>query len=273
MQPVNPMIYHQAPHVMRQHWWRFVDRLLAGLLCLLVGLASPTQAATLAICISDQAFPPFTFVDHEGDSQRLIRLAVEHQGWQVEFVALPWRRCLAGVASGAFSGVAGASATQEYLAFMDFPQRSGQPDQRRALGMTRLLVYRAAGSVAGWDGRSFSGLARPVLYLAGREALKARLTSMGVRADDTAKTSPQLASMLLKGRGSLVIDHDYQVAELIASPQFQGRFEVLPVPFGEAPIFLAFGRHLHERQHRLVEAIWDEIGVLRGDEVVSRIPD
>lgn len=236
---------------------------LLRLLCLLACLVAPVQAATLVVCVSDEAFPPFTFPNREGDSQRLIRSAVERQGWQLEFIALPWRRCLAGVEQGLFGAIAGAAATPEYLDFMVFPQCSGQPDPRRALGITRLVVYRPAGDVAAWDGQGFSGLTRPVLYLSGRTTLKVLLEGLGVPAVDTARTSTQLAHMLLRGRGSLAIDHDYQVELLLAEPEFRGRLEVLPVPLGEAPIFLAVGRQLYQRHSRQIEAIWDEIGVLR----------
>lgn len=239
------------------------DGRLAGLVCLLACLLAPVQAATLVVCVSDEAFPPFTFPNREGDSQRLIRSAVERQGWQLEFVALPWRRCLAGVAQGLFGAIAGVAATPEYLDFMAFPRRSGQADPRRALGITRLVVYRPAGGAAAWDGQGFSGVDRPVLYLSGRSTLKVLLARLGVPAVDTARTSTQLAHMLLRGRGSLAIDHDYQVELLLAKPEFRGRFEVLPVPLGEAPIFLALGRQLYQRHSRQVEAIWNEIGALR----------
>ncbi|MNT50178.1 hypothetical protein D3C72_1870830 [compost metagenome] len=35
------------------------------------------------------------------------------------------------------------------------------------------------------------------------------------------------------------------------------------MPLGEALIFLAVGRQLYQRHSRQIEAIWDEIGVLR----------
>lgn len=43
----------------------------------------------------------------------------------------------------------------------------------------------------------------------------------------------------------------------------QLRLEVLPVPFGEASIYLAIGRRFHERRSHLVNVIWDEIAALR----------
>lgn len=236
---------------------------LNGLLALCLPLAAPAAATSLTVCISDEAFPPFTSPHQEGESQQRIRLAVERQGWQVEFLAMPWRRCLAGVQHDLYDAIAGVAATPEYQAFMAFPRRDGQLDQARALGVTRLVVFRPVGGSAGWNGQRFSRMAKPVLYLSGRATLKALLAHRGTPADDTAKTSTQLALMLLKGRGSLAIDHDYQVAQLAAMPAFQGRLEVLPAPLGEAPVYLAVGWHLYERHRPLIEAVWDELGALQ----------
>lgn len=107
-----------------------------------------------------------------------------------------------------YSAVAGAAATPEYREFMAFPLHAGLPDPQRALGMTRIMVFRVLDSRANWDGRRFRGLDKPLLYLSGRTTLKVLLARMGVPPVDTARNSKQLALMLLKGRGSLVIDHD-----------------------------------------------------------------
>lgn len=119
---------------------RVGGRIRLGLLCLLVCLVAPVRASPLAVCVSDVAFPPFTFPDREGEGQRLVRLASERQGWQVEFISRPWRRCLAGVEQGAFSAVVGAAATAQYRSFMAFPQYAGQPDAQRA-GRTSRPVW------------------------------------------------------------------------------------------------------------------------------------
>lgn len=233
-------------------------RWLTGLL--LLCLSGPLQAETFSVCISDEAFPPFTYPHHESESQRLIRRAAEQQGLSVAFVALPWRRCLAAVRRNIYSAVAGAAATPEYLDYMAFPLRNGQPDPQRALGMTRIMAFRLRNSCADWDGLRFRGLDKPLLYLSGRTTLKVLLARMGVPAVDTARNSEQLALMLLKGRGSLALDHEYQVERLVAMPQFHGRLEVLPKSLAEGAIYLAVGRQLYERNSPIVEAIWDDIG-------------
>lgn len=226
-------------------------------LWLLVWLVLPAQAQTLQVCISDEDFPPFTSPTEELAGQQRIRQAGARQGWQVTFIAMPWRRCLAGVEHGIYSAVAGVAAIPEHQAMMAFPQRGEQADPTRGLGATRLLVYRPRGSLADWDGRVFSHMAKPLLYLSGRTTLKSRFDQLGVASVDIARSSRQLAMMLLKGRGSLVVDHDFQVARVLALPEFRGQLEVLPVPFGEAPVYLAVGWPLYQGHRREVEALWD----------------
>jgi len=63
---------------------RFRSRLIAWLLLCLGG---PALAGNFSVCVSDEAFPPFTYPRHESESQKLIRRAAERQGLRVEFVA------------------------------------------------------------------------------------------------------------------------------------------------------------------------------------------
>lgn len=244
-------------------WNMIAWRRLASLLLLLTGLSTSVQAETLLVCVSDEPFPPFTAPDHEERSQQLIRQAGELQGWQVQFVAQPWRRCLAGVEQDVYSAVAGVAATAEYRALMAFPLQGEQADPSRALGLTRLLVYRLMGSEANWDGQHFSILHKPVLYLAGRATLKARLAALGVDAVDAAHHSIQLARMLLNDRGSLVVDHDYQIKQLLDLPEFKGRLEVLPQPFADARVYLAVGQRFYNSHCQQVEALWNQFATLQ----------
>lgn len=233
-------------------------RVMVGLL--LLCLVPPALADNFSVCVSDEAFPPFTYPRQESESQQLIRRAGERQGLRVMFVAQPWRRCLAGVEHDVYSAVAGAAATAEYRAYMVFPLLAGQPDPRRALGVTRIMVFRRRDSGADWDGRRFRGLDKPLLYLSGRTTLKVLLDGLDVPTDDTARNSRQLAAMLLKGRGSLALDHEHQVERLLAMQDFHGQLEALPKPLAEGAVYLAVSRQAYGRNRAGIEAIWQAIG-------------
>lgn len=231
---------------------------MAGLL--LLCLVPPALADNFSVCVSDEAFAPFTYPRQESETQKLIRRAGERQGLRVVFVAQPWRRCLAGVQHDVYSAVAGVAATPEYRAYMVFPLLAGQPDPRRALGMTRIMVFRRRDSSADWDGRRFRGLDKPLLYLSGRTTLKVLLAGLEVPTDDTARNSRQLASMLLKGRGSLALDHEHQVERLLTLPDFHGQLEVLPTPLAEGAVYLGVSQAAYGRNRTDIEAIWQALG-------------
>lgn len=245
---------HPSPWRSHLKAWHFLAVLL------LAGLSGVVQAQTLQVCVSDEPFPPFTAPDREERSQQLIRQAAELQGWQVSFIAKPWRRCLAGVEQDVYQAVAGVAATPEYRALMAFPQLGEQADPGRSLGLTRLLVYRLLGSEDDWDGQHFSILHKPVLYLAGRATLKARFAALDVDAVDAAHHSIQLARMLLNGRGSLVVDHEYQIRQLQTLPEFKDRLEVLPQPFADAQVYLAVSPRFYNSHQPQVETLWNQLG-------------
>lgn len=229
------------------------------------GAVSASVSRPLRICVSDSPFPPFTHPTREAAGQRVVRQAVEHQGRAVEFVAQPWRRCLLGVERGLYAGVVGTTAALEYRSFLAFPRQAEAVDEQRSLGVTTLVVYRRVGSRGSWDGRSFRNVTGPVLYLSGRSTLKNILGKIGVYSVDSARNSKQLAMMLSHKRGSLAIDHQPEVEHITRMPAYQGHFEILPVPFGEAHVYFAVGLETYRQQRQLFEAIWAEIGLLRAE--------
>ncbi|MGQ7958565.1 hypothetical protein ACUTAF_12790 [Pseudomonas sp. SP16.1] len=230
--------------------------------CPAVVLAS--QHRPLRVCISDSPFPPFTHPAREAAGQRLLRQAVEAQGLALEFVPKAWRRCLRGVQQGVYDGVIGTAANLEYQAFLAFPRMQERVDERRSLGTTRMLLYRRVGSRASWNGRTFQNLNGPLLYLSGRSALKSMIESAGGQGLDYARSSEQLALMMLNGRGSLAIDHQSEVERIIRMPPYRGRFEILPKPFIEAAIYFAVGLDSYRQRRPLFEAIWWEVSRLAG---------
>jgi polar amino acid transport system substrate-binding protein len=229
------------------------------------GAASASLSRMLRVCVSDSPFLPFTHPTREAYGQRLVRQAVEHQGLALQFVTQPWKRCLQGVQRGIYAGVVGPAASLEYRSFLAFPRDREKVDGLRSLGVTTLVVYRRVGTQASWDGRRFEHIQGPVLYLSGRSTIRKKLDEHGVPSVDYARDSQQLALMLLNERGSLAIDHRSEVEKVIRLPEFQGHFDVLPVPFGKAHIYFAVGLDTYRQQRQLFEAIWTEIALLRAD--------
>jgi polar amino acid transport system substrate-binding protein len=241
--------------------------------CLLLCCLGSAQAHTLRVCIGDMNNPPLTFVEHDGQAQYLIRQAVSQQGWTVVFEPVPWRRCRAGVESGRYDAAGTATATPSNRAFMVFPLLAGKLDETRALGEFKVLVYRALGTGANWDGQGFTGLHTPVLYNAGFVAVADRLQQLKVAHDDSAQTIQQMMLMLLRGRAQLAVGQAPSVQLALQKAEFAGRIEVLPAPLMRAGLFLGVNKQFYAQHPAAIDAIWDAIGQLRAaPEWLQRAP-
>lgn len=239
--------------------------MLRKLHLLILGLAfAPFCAAqVLRVCIDDQPFPPLTFPDREGQVQYLIRQAASQQGWAVQFLSVPRRRCHAGVASGEYHAAAPVSATTGVLDNMILPELDGSPDAQRSFGVVRAVVFRVRGSQADWDGQRFSGLDKPVLYGSGLLTFKDRLEALKVPSDDSAKSLSQIMTLLVIGRGQIAVSTEYQTLAALKEGGLEDRIEVLPVPFMQSAVFLGVGRGFYAANQQVIERIWTTIGELR----------
>lgn len=237
-------------------------RTLCGLLMALA-LAPLGMAQILRVCVDDQPFPPLTFPDREGKAQSLIRQAAGHYGWAVEFISVPRRRCHAGVANGKYHALVPVAPSPGFGTSLVLPRRAGREDEGRSFGVLRAVLFRVRGTQAGWDGQRFSGLDTPVLYGSGSVALGDRLQQLDVPGDDSAKSLRQILVMLLMGRGQLGLGTEYQVKAALQEGGFDGRIEVLPVPFMQAPVYLGVGTDFYSAHQQTIEGIWNRIGELR----------
>jgi polar amino acid transport system substrate-binding protein len=229
----------------------------------LLFLLGTAQAQTLRVCIGDASNPPLTFVDHDGQAQYLIRQASSQHGWTVVFEPVPWRRCRAGVESGRYDAAGTATATPSNREIMQFPLLAGKLDESQALGEFKVLVYRAVGTEAGWDGQGFTGLQTPVLFNAGFVAVADRLQQLQVAHDESATSIYQMMKMLLHGRAQLAVGQAPSVQLELQKAEFAGRIEVLPAPFMRTGLFLGVNKQFYSQHPQFIDALWRSIGAQR----------
>ena len=186
----------------------------------LAGTAPVAAEQPLRICVSDHAYPPLTFPYRDGQAQYLIRRAAGEAGWQVEFVVLPWRRCLKAVTLGDLDGVATVADTPDNRSKLAMPLRRGRANSARSVGEVVAVAIRWRGSRVEWDGVSFRGLRTPVIHQAGTSAFSARLAELGQAGLDNANSPEKLMRMLLMGRAEVALGLEPRVSELLRQPQF-----------------------------------------------------
>jgi polar amino acid transport system substrate-binding protein len=234
------------------------------LLAALVLLAAPCMALAepIRICISDTPYPPFMFPDREGAIQWLLKHAALRAQLDVEFHAIPIKRCLAEMASGKMAARM-AGNTPLTRASLKFPGKGKEPDPERALGAAREMVFRAKDSKLDWDGHQFLHLNGTVLMQPGFAFTESLLRPMHVVIDDGGKTLEVNIGKLMAGRGAAVIGYEFYAPFVLARPEFNGKVEMLPIPVHEATYYLAFAPDYYRQHAAEVERLWTAAAEVR----------
>lgn len=230
---------------------------------MLAGLAAQGAARELTVCMGDRDFPPVFFLDRDGQAQWLVRRAVERQGDHVKFVAVPWRRCLQGLRNGTYPAAIPVAGNPSFLPDYAFPMRNGLIDSGRELVEIKVVVVRRVGSQSNWTGTQFTGLESAVLYPAGIVAVKEALAALAVHGDDGTALEEQTLHKLIARKADVAIIYDWTARQLLDRPYFQGKLEILPLPFVSRSCFLALNRAFYDANTSFAEAVWDDLKRLR----------
>lgn len=217
----------------------------------------------IRLCIATEHYPPYTEPDAETPIQQRIRQAAASQGFGVEFIALPWRRCIYETQHDVMDGVVGLGDRIASEQGIRIPLKDGVVDRRRALGFVRFVFFRRSGDTVDWDGQQFQQLQGPVLCIGQVGELKLELARTGVAIEDTPRGPVELARMLLARRANLAVDSQGRLQELMAMPEFTGRLEMLEKPLGGRVSLLAIAPHLYAQYPQRIEALWDAYARLR----------
>jgi polar amino acid transport system substrate-binding protein len=227
--------------------------------CLLC--APSLHARALQICAGEtsrtgpgDAVPPV---------QSMVRRIVEKQGGSVEFVLVPWRRCIDGVRHRVYDGALGAGDNPAFRDFLKFPQKNGQTNPRQGLSNVHYVAVRPVDGAAQWDGRQFTGLTTSILFAAGNAATRDHLEKLQVPATDPSGKPVVLMRMLLKKRNELAVLRAGDVDALLEMPEFAGKLERLSPVVYSVDAYLAIQSTVYEANPSYFDAIWDEIGRVR----------
>lgn len=226
----------------------------------------------IRVCIASKPYPPLTHPEVETPIQARIRKAAESQGFAIEFLPLPWRRCVHDVSADVLDGVVGVGDRVAQDQALAFPIKDAQLDRRRILSDVRFRFFRRVGDPVDWDGRHFHGLDGPVLMIGMVGEIRLDLQLTGVVIADSATGPQELARMLLANRGNLAVDSQERIQLVMGDPEFAGRLEMLDIPLGGRSTLLAFAPHLYRQYPQRIEALWDEYArLMEAEEVAGKV--
>lgn len=237
-------------------------------LCVLMGaaLSCAVQAKTLKFCIADRPAIPWSYPDHEGLAQKLLRLAVEQKGDTVEFTAMPWRRCLVSAQDGIVDGPLLASPNQRNNQFLSFPMKDGVVNNALAVGTDTYVVVARKGGGVTWDGHAFGGLSRPMIFPSGLRTVEDRFEQLGVSARGEGNTFEQIAEMLVAERAQAAVLRDVTARLLLNEVRYSAVLEILPFPFTLDYNHAPFTKKFTLDNPGYAEAVWQTIGKIRSSD-------
>lgn len=243
---------------------------LFGLLGTVLSVLVSTSVASepLKICTDINFWYPFTYVKDGkpvGLQLDIISSAADKAGVSIEYIALPWKRCLKEAESGSYDGIAVASYKGVRAEFMHYPAdaASSKRSVQRVMQVEYVVVtptsnrYEYNGDVA--------TLPTPVRVPRGY-SIADDLKKKGVDVDSGAPGDENnIKKMLRAGKGSLVTLP--KIVEVLgARPGFKGKMKVSAKPLKSKSYYLTFskkGKATAETRQKL----WNEIAVVREDTV------
>jgi polar amino acid transport system substrate-binding protein len=150
-------------------------------------------------------------------------------GVRVEYVPLPWKRCLSELKANTVDGAIGASFKPDRLEFGVYPGGKS-PDTNKRLYIERYVLVRRKFSPVQWNGRAFSNLDGAIGTQLGY-SIGDMLQGMKLTVDDGSTTLPELMQKL----------------------------EVLQTPLAEKPYFLMLSHQLVDTAPALAAEVWAAI--------------
>lgn len=237
--------------------------------CLSCGNIATAAASTrVRICFAEDVTALTYLRDGEirGLHGALIDHALRRLDFGVDWVPMPWSRCLLEAQAGRIDAIATASYTAERAQFLRFPEDAdARVDSRWAVAHTRDVVVTAAASQFQFDGQ-LSGLPTPVRAPRGW-AVTAYLRERGVMVDAGAPNDESNLLKLLRDQTGCVIAIEESVYLLQQQLPMARTLRVDPRPLRTKSYFLPFSRR-SPLPGDTVQAIWDTIETLRNDTTV-----
>jgi polar amino acid transport system substrate-binding protein len=233
----------------------------------------PVQAGELMkLCFEATDVPPWQSVDAKGLNFDLINSAASPLGIQIEYQALPWKRCLAELKSNRVDGVFAASFDPERLEMGVYPGgRTVDADKR--LHMDSYVLIRKKDTKLRWNGKTLEALEGAVGIQLGY-SIGDRLKAMKISVDDGSLNPKELVLKLIAGRIGAAAMLGSQAKNLMKTDLALGKeIEILSIPLVEKPYYLMLSHAITNSKPELAHRLWKSIESERGSARYRKLED
>lgn len=244
---------------------RIVSVLVTGL-CLWASGAAAAEVVRAAY--EDKPLPPFYMGSGPepepgapGVSVELLREAAAAAGIDIQFVRMPWARCLKSLKSGEVDAIFNASFKEERLEAGVYPMAAGKPDASRHIANLSYMLYRLKGGPVSWDGKAIGGLGDAPVGIQAGYSVAEDLGRMGVKAEEAADTVTNFKK-LASGRIPAVAQLEVSGDAALARGDFPAIEKARP-PLVTKDYFLMFSHQYYGRHRDAAERLWAKLADIR----------
>lgn len=235
-------------------------------------LTLPVQAENLRFCYEDKQLRPYYFGDNNLIPTERPGATIEHLQFltrQVPNLALklerlPWKRCLAKLASGEVDAVVG-SYSKERETIGVFPRDAKQrPDPKRAFAEHQTCLVTRTDANWSWNGQQFVGINQVVVARSlGYAPLKSP-DQQKIIMHYTLSGTMDL-DLLERGRVNAITTLCRIAGENAVTPAVRERnLKVLMPPLYSNTGYLIFSHQFYQRQPAVAEQLWHLLSKEKG---------
>ncbi len=237
--------------------------MLRCLVILLVLVLLPLTAQAdgeLTFCYEDKDSYPWVMTNHTGLNLELLALVAAVNQLQIRYVAVPWKRCLAGLARGRYDGAFASSFKAERLSMGRYPTDSdGRLDESKRLHTSVYALYRRRGTAVGWNGKEFRQLTGAIGSLSGF-SISDFLRSHGATVDESSRDPLALLRMLKEQRVDAVALQRLRADFVLQShPALALDIERAELPLEEKAYYLMLSNAFCQAEPEKAQRLWAEI--------------
>ncbi|MBB6341182.1 polar amino acid transport system substrate-binding protein [Pseudomonas fluvialis] len=239
-------------------------RFLLLLLWLYGGLpavaAEETRATHLTFCYEDKESFPWVMPEGRGLNLLLLKQVAAALDLQVRWVAVPWRRCLAGLEKGVYEGAFAASYMAERLAQGAYPlDNDGRVDESKRLHTQAYALYSRKDDAVGWNGSEFRQLQGSIGTLSGFSIVDF-LRLHGAVVVESSRDPEALLYMLATRRVQAVALQVLRADHVLQSnAELAAVIDKASLPLETKAYYLMLSHQLQQRQPQLARQIWEEV--------------
>lgn len=218
----------------------------------------------MLLCYDEAETLPLSGPHHRGLNFLFTEAASADLGFEIDYVARPWKRCFRDVETGEVDGIIGVSYRPERAAIAVFPMTSeGEIDASRALFSTGNSLFKLKSDPLDWDGNGFNHLNGKIAVTLGH-AIAEKIRQTGAPVEEVSGNSTAILAMVVAGHCQAAVMDRAVGDHLIASnPTYNTLLQRIPIPVQEHPEFLVLSRQFATHYRAFAEMLWDRIRTMR----------